>query len=147
MADPAEVIEGFLQRAGIEAASAGEGRWVAQLAGERKLTIPLSLSIHADTLHLESFFMRRPQENEAKFYEVLLRRNARAYGLGFALDGLGDVYLVGKRSLDGLDEREMDRIIGSLLIEADGMFDAMIEIGFATYLEADRRWRAANTQS
>jgi hypothetical protein len=86
--------------------------------------------------------MRRPQENADRFYELLLRRNARAYGVHFAVDADGDVYLAGRRAAAGLDEDEMDRIVGSILIEADGLFDAAIEVGFASYLEADRAWRA-----
>jgi hypothetical protein len=95
-----------------------------------------------DRVIFESFFMRRPQENRGDFYELLLRRNMRAYGVHFAVDAQGDVFLVGARAAAGLDENELDRIIGSLLIEADGLFDAAISIGFKTYLEADMAWRA-----
>ena len=113
------------------------------LRGERKLTIPVALTIRGDVLHIESFFMRRPQENLDRFYEMLLRRNARSFTVAFALDGVGDVYLVGQRGAAGLTEDEMDRILGAVMIEADGSFDAAIEIGFASYLAADRRWREA----
>jgi len=143
VASAVDVIESYLRDAGIEHARAADHRWVAMLRGERKLTIPLSLTIRGDVLHIESFFMRRPQENLDRFYEMLLRRNARSFGVAFALDGIGDVYLVGRRGVEGLTEGELDRILGAVLIEADGLFDAAIEIGFATYLSADRRWREA----
>lgn len=138
-----EVVERFLSSNGIPFQASAENRWTASLRGERKLAIPLQIAIVGDAFVLESFFMRRPQENVAGFYELLLKRNLRAYGVHFALDATGDVYLVAHRSAEGLDDAELDRIVGALLVEADGLFDAAIEIGFASYLEADRRWRAA----
>ena len=141
-----ETVQQFLEHAGIAHKRIDDTHWVAQLAGERKLAIPLAISITGGRVGFESFFMRRPQENEDRFYELLLRRNARTYGVHFALDAIGDVYLVGACPTAGLDEDELDRIVGSILVEADGMFNAAIEVGFATYLEADRRWRATATE-
>lgn len=136
-----EVVAAFLEDAGIEHVRTGPASWAGMLRGERKHTIPISLTIRGDVLHVESFFMRRPQENLDRFYALLLRRNARAYGIAFTLDGIGDVYLVGQRSADGLTAAELDRIVGSILTEADGLFDAAIELGFESYLAADRAWR------
>lgn len=139
---PTAVVERFLEHAGVPHRRVAEGTWVAQLAGERKLAIPLTIVLTGDRIAFESFFMRRPLENADRFYELLLRRNARAYGVSFAVDATGDVYLVGRRAAGGLDEEELDRIVGSILVEADGMFDAAIEVGFEHYLQADRAWRA-----
>ncbi|MCA1830775.1 MAG: YbjN domain-containing protein [Actinomycetota bacterium] len=143
----AGLLEDFFGRAEIAFKRLDEARWGAQLRGERKLAIPILVSVTGDRISFESFFMRRPMENEAAFYELLLRRNARAYTVHFALDSDGDVFIVGQRAIEGLDDDELDRIIGSILIEADGMFDAAIGIGFASYLEADRRWRASNAET
>jgi hypothetical protein len=141
-ASPHDTIDQFFEQAQISHKRASENTWVAELRGERKLSIPVTMTIAGDRLTIESFFMRRPQENKDQFYEMLLRRNARAYGVHFALDTTGDVYLVGQRSTTGLDVDELDRIAGAILTEADGMFDAAIRIGFAAYLEADMAWRA-----
>ena len=143
-AGAAEAIERFLERSELPYARAGEGRWTFQLKGERKLTIPVGVAITGDRVMFESFFMRRPQENADRFYELLLRRNLRSYGVHFALDTIGDVYIVGQRAVKGLDEEELDRIVGAILMEADGLFNAAIEVGFESYLEADMRWREAN---
>ena len=147
MAGAAEAIERFFEQADIPYKRVAEGQWAAQLRGDRKLTIPLGIALSGDRVVFESFFMRRPQENLAEFYEMLLRRNARAYGVHFALDPQGDVFLVGARAVQGLDADELDRIVGSILIEADGLFTAAIEVGFKSYLEADMAWRARNTES
>jgi len=142
MSGAAETIEHFFEHAEIPFKRVADGAWAAQLSGERKHTIPLGIALSGDRVLFESFFMRRPQENGEQFYELLLRRNMRAYGVHFAVDPQGDVFLVGARATAGLDEDELDRIIGSILIEADGLFNAAISIGFKTYLEADMAWRA-----
>jgi putative sensory transduction regulator len=144
MASPAETIEHFFEQAGIHFKRVGDTQWAAQLQGESKLTIPLGIALSGGRMVFESFFMRRPQENREAFYELLLRRNARAYGVHFALDAQGDVFLVGARAAAGLDVDELDRIVGAILIEADGLFNAAISIGFKSYLEADMAWRARN---
>jgi hypothetical protein len=142
MSGAAEAIEHFLENAEIPFKRVADGQWAGQLNGERKHTIPFGIALSGDRVIFESFFMRRPQENLVDFYELLLRRNMRTYGVHFAVDAQGDVFLVGARAAAGLDENELDRIVGSILIEADGLFDAAISIGFKTYLEADMAWRA-----
>lgn len=141
MSAAADALERFLRESEIPFARAGDERWVAQLRGERKLTIPLAMWVTGGALHLESFFMRRPQENAEHLYEILLRRNLRAYVVRFALDATGDVYLVGQMPVGAVTEEELDRVVGALLVEADGLFDAAISVGFATYLAHDMAWR------
>ena len=85
MEAPERVIDAFFRDARIEAVRTAPGQWAAMLRGERKLTIPVAFTIRGETLHIESFFMRHPQDNLDRFYELLLRRNARAYGIAFAL--------------------------------------------------------------
>ena len=53
------------------------------------------------SLHVEAFFCRQPDENHAEFYRFLLERGGRMYGVHFALDPAGDVYLVGRLPLGG----------------------------------------------
>ncbi len=139
---PAETIEAFFGRAEIPYRRLSDTTWGAQLTGERKHTIGFGIELVGDRIRFESFFMRKPMQNAAGFYELLLRRNMRAYGVHFAVDADGDVYLVGQRGVEGLSEEELDRIVGAILVEADGAFTAAIEIGFSDYLQADMAWRA-----
>lgn len=134
-------LERFLSGTDIPHKRIGDDRWALQLRGEHKLTIPVVIQVADERLNVQSFFMRRPQEDHARFYELLLRRNMRAYGIAFAIDPEGDVYLAGSRATEGFDERECDRLLGAILVEADGMFDAAIQIGFASYLARDMQWR------
>lgn len=139
---PSDVIAAFLDSTGLAWTALPNDRFVTQLKGEHKLTIPVGLAIIGDELHLESFFMRRPQEDKERFADLLMRRNMRAPGVHYAFDADGDVHLVGRLPLAAVTMENLDRLFGALLVEADGTFDAAIAIGFASYLANDMAWRA-----
>src|SRR3712207_3652662 len=91
--------------------------------------------------------MRRPDENREELWAWLLRRNARMYGVSFSIDGNGDVYLTGRVSLKGLDEEELDRLLGAVLTYADESFDSMLEIGFGESIRREWAWRVKRGES
>lgn len=142
MSGPESVIESYLRDHGIQSERIAGTTWAAQLRGENKHSITVLIALRERTLVLESFFMRRPQENHDAVYGLLLRRNMRSYGVRFALDDIGDVFLVARIPLEAVSAEEMDRLFGALLSEADAMFNPAIAAGFASYLEYDRAWRA-----
>ncbi len=61
---------------------------------------------------VEAFFCRQPDENHGRFYRYLLERNGRMYGVHFAVDDVGDVYLVGRLPLAAVSTPESDRVLG-----------------------------------
>src|SRR2546430_11057431 len=85
--------------------------------------------------------MRQPDENREQLWSWLLQRNARMYGVAFAIDGSGDVYLVGRVSLSGVTADELDRLLGAVLTYADESFDPMREIGFGSAIRREWDWR------
>jgi hypothetical protein len=96
---------------------------------------------------VEAFFCRRPDENHARFYRFLLERGARMYGVHFALDPLGDVYLVGRLPLCGVTTEEVDRLLGCVLSYSDDNFDAALELGFASAIRREWAWRVSRGES
>ncbi|MGH2670300.1 MAG: YbjN domain-containing protein, partial [bacterium] len=102
----------------------------------------VGLALSVDGIRAESFFMRAPHENAAEVYRMLLARNARARRCYFAVDGLGDIYLIGFCAAGDAAGDELDRLLGELLTVADQMFNACVGRGFATYLAKDMAWRA-----
>ena len=136
------LIEAALSSAEVPWARVDEGVWVAQLAGTYKLTVPVALLLRERELAIRSFFMRRPAENLAAVYRMLLKRNARAPGVWFALDDDDDIHLCAQVPIDALDEPMLDRVLGAVLSVADESFNAAIQAGFATYLAKDLAWRA-----
>jgi hypothetical protein len=99
------------------------------------------------SLHVEAFFCRQPDENHAAFYRFLLQRGARMYGVHFALDPVGDVYLVGRLPLAAISTAEVDRLLGCLLSYADESFDTALMLGFATAIRKEHAWRVSRGES
>jgi hypothetical protein len=126
-----------------EGASAyDDGRWTITLAGDHKRTVGVTLSIGDHTLTAQSFFMRAPDEDRERVYDLLLRRHLRSYTLRFALHPDGDLLLVGVLPLAAVTDDELDRMLGQLLTVADETFDEALRLGFATYIDREQAWRA-----
>jgi len=137
------IVETYLRAHDVMHQRVSDQDWAIQLKGEKKLSTTVLVAIRERTLSIESFFLRRPVENHAELYRMLLRANMRLYGVRFAIDDLGDVYLVGKIAVEAVTSDEIDRLLGTILQTSDEMFMPAIEVGFASYLARDLAWRAA----
>jgi hypothetical protein len=69
------------------------------------------------------------------------------YGVAFAIDQVGDVYLTGRIGLAGVTAEELDRLLGSVLTYADESFDTMLEIGFGSAIRREWQWRVKRGES
>jgi hypothetical protein len=65
----------------------------------------------------------------------------------FSIDAVGDVYLTGRVNLAGIDEDELDRLLGAVLTYADESFDTMLEIGFGAAIRREWEWRVKRGES
>jgi hypothetical protein len=142
-----ELIERVCTERELDWEATGDGAYVVTLPGTHKLKTVVNLIVGEHALRLEAFVMRRPDENAEELWAWLLRRNARMYGVAFSIDGNGDVYLTGRVSLRGLDEEELDRLLGSVLTYADESFDSMLEIGFGGAIKREWDWRVKRGES
>lgn len=139
----AQVIEGVLRDAELEWESPAPGNYVVQLPGTRKLSTTVSLIVGRHSLSLNAFVIRRPDENHEGVHRWLLERNLRMYGVSYAIDPLGDVYLAGKLPLSAVTGEEIDRLLGSVLEAADSSFNTLLELGFATAIRKEYDWRVS----
>ncbi len=144
---PAEVIESTLRDAELEWESPSDGTYVIKLPGTRKLSTTCSLIVGKHSLSINAFVVRHPDENHEAVHRWLLERNTRLYGVSYALDHLGDIYLVGKLPLAAVTPDELDRILGTVLENADGSFNTLLEMGFATAIRKEYAWRVARGES
>lgn len=101
----AQVIEATLKDAGLEWESPESGSYVVKLPGTRKLSTTCSLIVGAHSLSLNAFVIRHPDENDAAVHRWLLERNLRLFGVSYAIDRLGDIYLVGRLPLSVVTPR------------------------------------------
>ncbi|WP_084699649.1 YbjN domain-containing protein [Streptacidiphilus anmyonensis] len=145
----AEVLRAALDESGVawEQPSGDAWTFVVQLPGTRKLSTTCSLRVGEQTLSLNAFVVRRPDENFEEFYRWLLERNTRIYGLSYALDRLGDVYLVGRLPLAAVTADEIDRLLGTVLENADEPFNQLLELGFAAAIRREWEWRVKRGES
>jgi hypothetical protein len=147
LADPARALGAALDDLEVSYESPGPGSYLVALPGEHKLKTMAWLIAGTHSLHVEAFFCRQPDENHAEFYRFLLEHNARMYGVHFALDPVGDVYLVGRLPLDGISAAEVDRLLGCVLSYADDIFDQALMIGFASAIKKEYAWRVKRGES
>jgi hypothetical protein len=98
-------------------------------------------------LVVEAFVCRRPDEAHEEVYRFLLRRNAKLYGVHYTIDTAGDVYLVGRIALHAVTPDELDRVLGQVVEAADGDFNTLLEIGFASAIQREWDWRVSRGES
>lgn len=143
MADALAVIDAYLKDAELEWESPEPGSYVVKLPGTRKLSTTCSLRVGRHSLSVNAFVVRHPDENAAGVHRWLLERNLRLYGVSYAVDNLGDVYLAGKLPLASITPEELDRLLGTVLEEADGSFNTLLELGFASAIRREYEWRVS----
>ncbi len=112
-----------------------------------KLKTVCNLIIGDHAMRVEAFVMRQPDENREQLWAWLLQRNAHMYGVAFAIDPVGDVYLTGRAPLHAVTPDEVDRLLGSVLTYADESFDTMLEIGFGSAIRREWAWRVSRGES
>ena len=147
MTDAATAIRSALDNGEITYEETEPGSFFVTLPGTHKLATHCWLVVGKHSVLVEAFVVRKPDENVEEFQRFLLRRNARMYAVAFSTDPAGDVYLVGRLPLGGLDEEEVDRILGSVLQYADESFDTLLEIGFASSIRREWAWRLKRGES
>ncbi|WP_406081821.1 YbjN domain-containing protein [Streptomyces zaomyceticus] len=145
--DVRRIVEDTFKDAELEWESPAPGSYVVKLPGTRKLFTTLSLRVGRHSLSLNAFVIRHPDENEAGVHRWLLERNLRLYGVSYAVDGLGDIYLAGKLPLSAVTPDELDRLLGSVLEAADGDFNTLLELGFASAIRREYEWRVSRGES
>lgn len=137
----AEVLRAALSEADLEWEQVRPYSFSVTLPGTRKLQTPCRLDVGEHALSVHAFVARNPDENHAGVYRWLLERNLRLYGVAFAVDHNGDIYLDGRLPLAAVDAAEVDRLLGSVLTYADDSFNTILELGFATSIRKEWEWR------
>ena len=141
--DAAQVIRDHLTETGVEFDEVSEGVFSLSLPGERKLQTAVRLDVGAHALGVHAFVCRKPDEQHERVYRWLLERNLRMYGVAFALDAVGDIYLDGRLPLSAVTPDELDRLLGSVLTYADESFNTILELGFESSIRKEWEWRTS----
>jgi hypothetical protein len=124
-----------------------EGVFTVDLPGERKLTTPCRLDVGEHAFGVHAFVARQPDENHERVYRWLLERNLKMFGVAFAVDATGDIYLDGRLPLTSVTPDEVDRLLGAVLTYSDESFNTILELGFASSIRKEWEWRKSRGES
>ena len=120
-----------------ERGPASEGRrWFVRVRGEEKDVFSIWLELRQRTLHYETYVMPAPEENHARLYEHLLRRNHALRGASFAIGIEDAIFLEGEIPADRVDDGSLDEILGILYEATERCFRPAMRIGFESRFRA-----------
>jgi hypothetical protein len=125
----------------------GPGQFLVTLPGTNRLQTHCWLLVREHSLFVQAFVCRQPDEDHDAVYRFLLQRNARLYGVHYALDRIGDIHLIGRVGLHAVTTAELDRVLGQVLEAADGDFNTLLELGFASSIRREHAWRQERGES
>ncbi|MGZ4429775.1 MAG: YbjN domain-containing protein [Nocardioidaceae bacterium] len=145
--DPCAVLRGYLADSDLEWKEISAGVFTVDLPGEKKLQTPCRLDVGGHALGVHAFVCRHPDENHERVYRWLLERNLKLFGVAFAVDHTGDIYLDGRLPLSAVTPDEIDRLLGAVLTYADESFNTILELGFATSIRKEWEWRLSRGES
>jgi hypothetical protein len=145
--DPAQVVRDHLDAAEVEYDEIADGVFSFSLPGEKKLQTAVRLDVGKHALGIHAFVCRKPDEEHERVYRWLLERNLKMYGVAFAVDRLGDIYLDGRLPLAAVTSDELDRLLGAVLTYADESFNTILELGFASSIRKEWEWRKLRGES
>ena len=122
-------------------------QFTVTLPGTARLETNCWLIVRQHAVFVQAFVCRKPDENHEGVYRFLLQRNARLYGVRYALDRIGDIHLIGRIAPVAVGADELDRVLGQVLEAADGDFNTLLELGFASSIRREYAWRTERGES
>lgn len=140
------LLESHCKDVGIDYEWIDESTFIATLKGEQKLAITVAIKVGTYALAVNIFVMRKPDENSEIIHRLLLETNLKIFGLSYAVNHLGDIYLTGRLPLT-LTEEDLDRLFGAVLRYGDETFNKLVEIGFASAIRREWAWRESRGES
>ena len=147
MLNPKDVIEDFLESHDLDYEKSSESTYMLTLPGEKKLQTHVALVIGDHSLSINAFVIRKPDENAEKVHEWLLQKNGSMYCVAYAINELGDIYLVGRLPFSAVTDVELDRVIGAVLQYSDSSFNPLLELGFTSAIRREWAWRVSRGES
>ena len=145
--DPRITIEEFLDSHDMEFEKKDSNTFLITLPGEKKLQTHCALIVGDHSLSINAFVIRKPDDNEATVHAWCMAKNASLYGIAFAINGLGDIFLVGRLPLSAITDREIDRLVGAVLQLSDSSFNPLLELGFTNAIRREWAWRLSRGES
>lgn len=147
MNSPIHILTETLGESDIEYEQLDSSTLLVTVPGTKKLYTNVLFKVTDKTLSINAFVIRKPDQNVEKVHEWLLRHNAAHYLLSYAVNELGDIYLVGRLPIGLLSKEELDRILGAIHEYCDASFNILLELGFTDSIRREWAWRLSRGES
>lgn len=115
---------------------AERNRWFVRLHGEAKDAYSVWFEIDQRTVRFETYVMPAPEENNAAFFEQLLRRNDALRDVRFCVGAEQAIFLKGRFDIRQLDAEALDRVLGEIYETIERSFQSALRVGFASRMAA-----------
>lgn len=125
----------------LEPEPVGDDRVMVAVSGQWRRSMPVLFDVEERHLRFHALLASSLDENHEEAYRYALQRNQRAHDVRFALDGDGNVLLVGRVPLEVVDGQLLDELLGELVQTADETFNQLLGLGFEAYVEREKQWR------
>ncbi len=125
----------------LEPEPVDEGRVMVAVSGQWRRSMPVLLDVEERHLRFRALLASSLDENHEEAFRYALQRNERAHDVRFALDGEGNILLVGRVPLEVVDEQLLDELLGEIVQTADETFNQLLGTGFEAYVEREKQWR------
>lgn len=145
--NPRAIIEEFLDSHSLDFERKDENTFLVTLPGDKKLETHCALIVGDHSLSINAFVIRKPDENQAGVHGWCMRKNAGMYGVAFATNDVGDIFLVGRLTLSAVSDLEIDRLLGAVLQYSDSAFNPLLELGFTSAIRREWAWRVSRGES
>ena len=147
MGNHLEILRESFADANIQHELLDDSTILVTVPGEKKLYTNVIFKVSEKTLSINAFVIRKPDQNAEKVHDWLLRHNAANYLLSYAINELGDIYLVGRLPIALVSRDEIDRILGAIHEYCDASFNILLELGFADAIRREWAWRLSRGES
>lgn len=147
MGNHLEILRESLADANIQHELLDDSTLLVTVPGEKKLYTNVIFKVSEKTLSINAFVIRKPDQNVEIVHDWLLRHNAENYLLSYAINELGDIYLVGRLPIALVSRDEIDRILGAIHEYCDASFNILLELGFADAIRREWAWRLSRGES
>ena len=107
-----------------------EGRWAVRLEQEVRDFTTVWFEVGDLTVGFEAYVLPNPPLRHQEVYRQLLTRNHRMWRAHFSLDKDGDLFLVGRVSLDEWTPSALDTVLGTIYEAVELSFKSLIRVGF-----------------
>ncbi len=116
----------------VERGEDDERRWYVRIHGEEKDVWTIWFTLGQRTLRYETYLTPAPEENHARFYKHLLRRNRQLTGLKLEIGEEEAVFLSGAMAVAHVTAEALDSVLGSMYAAVELIFRPAMRIGYAS---------------